>query len=264
MMPPGAVLLLGLLDAGATTEPSPPPPPPSPSVYEVHLAVDIPVTVAAASMGLVRILWEDDIARIRCPCDPAGLNAIDRGTVGNHSHAASLAGDITVYTVMAALPLADLVDLGFGRTWGEDFMVYAETLAVDTAIQNAVNFAVSRPRPRTYAGDPAFLKSGEGYLSFYAGHVATAFSALSAASVTIGRRYGQRVWPWILTAVLAGSVAFERVASGHHFPSDVAVAAVVGTAEGITIPWLHARKRTLPVTIAPSPTSPGLVLVGVF
>lgn len=264
MTPAAAFFVLGLLEAGGPDATEPAQPSPSRSVYEVRPAVDVPITVAAASVGLVRILWEDDLARIRCPCDPSGLNAIDRGTVGNHSHAASLAGDITVYTLMALPPLADLVDLGFGRTWLEDLMVFAETLAVDTAIQNAVNFAVSRPRPRTYAGDPEFLKSGEGYLSFYAGHVATAFSAMSAASSTIGRRYGQRVWPWILTAVLAGSVAVERVASGHHFPTDVGVAAVVGTAEGIVVPWLHARKRTVPITIAPTPTSPGLALVGAF
>ncbi|HET6281403.1 MAG TPA: phosphatase PAP2 family protein [Polyangia bacterium] len=229
-------------------------------VYDLHLAVDIPITVAAGSLALVRVLWRDDLARKSCPCNPAGLNALDRGTVGNHSSAASIAGEVTVYGTMLALPLLDLWDLGARRALAEDLMVYAEALAVDTGLQNAVNFAVSRPRPRTYAGDPQFLNSGEGYLSFYAGHVATAFTATSAAAFTLHKRYRTGIWPWLAVAAIGGSVAFERVASGHHFPSDVAVAAVVGTATGITVPLLHVRKRSGGFTVVPTPG--GISLVG--
>src|SRR4051812_33005386 len=59
--------------------------PPPLEVYELHLAVDIPVTIAAGSVGLMRALFEDQLARKTCPCDPAGINGLDRGTVGNHS-----------------------------------------------------------------------------------------------------------------------------------------------------------------------------------
>jgi len=238
-------------------------PTPTRDVYEVHLAVDVPVTVVAASAGLIRILFEDQLARKSCPCDPAGINALDRGTVGNDSATASVAANVTVYGVMAALPLADLLDVGFGRTWGEDFMVYAETLAIDTALQNATNFIVSRPRPRTYAGDPAFLNSGEGYLSFYAGHVSTAFAMTSAAAFTIRHRHGEQVWPWVVAGVVASSVAVERVASGHHFPTDVAVGAVAGTAIGITVPWLHLRRGPARVTLT-AMSGRGLGIAGAF
>jgi membrane-associated phospholipid phosphatase len=249
-------------DAPAPSLESPKPPAPPTDVYDVHLAVDIPVTVLAGSFGLMRVLFEDRLARESCPCDPSRLNALDRGTVGNHSRAASIGGDVVVYGVMGALPVLDLLDVGWKKTFGVDLMVYVETLAVDTAIQNAVNFAVSRPRPRTYAGDPAFLKSGEGYLSFYAGHVATAFSALSAASFTLRRRHQARIWPWIVTGILGGSVAALRVASGHHFPTDVAVAALAGITTGITVPWLHARNRPRSLAIVPGLSGQGLSLVG--
>lgn len=239
------------------------PPARDPDLYELHLAVDIPVTVVAGSAALVRVLFEDQLARKSCPCDPSSVNALDRLAIGNHSAAASIAANVTVYGVMAALPLADLLDLGWGRTWGEDLMVYAETIAVDTALQNGVNFAVARPRPRTYAGDPQFLDSGEGYVSFYAGHVSTAFATLSMAAFTIRHRYGEQVWPWIAASVLASSVAVERVASGHHFPTDVAAAAVAGTAIGITVPWLHLRRTSPRVTIS-AMAGHGLGLSGVF
>src|SRR3954469_2682178 len=235
---------------------------PARDVYEVHLAVDVPVTVVAGRAGLVRILFEDQLARKSCPCDPSGINALDRGTVGNHSAAAGVAANVTVYGVMAALPIVDLLDVGFSRTWGDDLMIYAETLAIDTALQNATNFIVARPRPRTYAGDPAFLSSAEGYLSFYAGHVSTAFASLSMAAFTIRKRYGERIWPWIVAGLIASSVAVERVASGHHFPTDVAVAALVGTGIGITVPSLHLR-RDDHVQIVPLGSN-GLGLAGSF
>src|SRR3954471_16122776 len=97
-------LALALLLAAAPPPETAPAPAPK-SVYELHLAADIPVTVVSGSVGLVRVLFEDQLARKSCPCDPGGINAIDRGTVGNHSAGASLAANVTVYGVMAALPL---------------------------------------------------------------------------------------------------------------------------------------------------------------
>jgi len=233
-------------------------------VYELHLAVDVPVTLVAASAALVRILFKDRLARKSCPCDPDGINALDRGTVGNQSATASIAADTTVYGVMAALPLIDLLDLGAGHVLFEDLVVYLETIAIASALQNASNFIVARPRPRTYAGDPEFVTSGEGYLSFYAGHVSTAFATLSMAAFTMRERYGEKVWPWIVVGLLGSSVAVERVASGHHFPTDVAVAAVVGTGIGITVPWLHRRRQEeTQIQIAPIGTS-SMGLVGTF
>jgi membrane-associated phospholipid phosphatase len=245
LSPPAPVLLIP--PAGVAAVPNLRPR----EVYKLHLAVDVPVTIAAGSMALVRIFFENHLARRTCPCSPAGINRLDRGTVGDHSAVASIAANATVYGTLAALPLFDLVDLEIGRTLGEDLVVYAETIAIDTALQNVVNFIVSRPRPRTYAGDPAFVTSGEGYLSFYAGHVSTTFAAVSAAAVTIRKRYGEQVWPWLVAGLIGTSVAVERVASGHHFPTDVGVAALVGTAIGITIPWLHFRREKTDVQITP-------------
>ena len=242
---------------------APAPKPHAPEVYKVRLAVDIPIIVVGGGAGLARILFENKLARKSCPCDSASINGLDRWSVGYHSQAASIAADATVYGVLVALPLVDLLDLGFGRALGEDVVVYVEALAVTTALQNAANFIVARPRPRSYAGDPAFINTGEGYVSFYAGHVSMISAGVTVAALTIRKRYGEQVWPWIVGALITTSVAVERVASGHHFPTDVAVGAVAGTAVGLAVPWLHFRRGETHVQIAPVGAN-GLGLVGAF
>jgi membrane-associated phospholipid phosphatase len=235
----------------------------APEVYRLRLAADIPIIVVGVGVGLARELFRDKLARKSCPCDSSSINGLDRWTVGYHSQAASVAANVTVYGVLIALPFVDLIDVGFGRALGEDVVVYVEALAVTTAIQNATNFIVARPRPLSYAGDPAMANSGEGYLSFYAGHVSTVAAGLAVVALTIRKRYGEQVWPWIVGALITSSVAVERVASGHHFPTDVAVAAVAGTAVGFAVPWLHFRRGQTLVQIAPIGAN-GLGLVGAF
>ena len=237
--------------------------PPPREVYQLHLAIDVPVTLVSASAGLVRVLFKDSLARKTCPCVPSGINPIDRGTVGNHSKVAGTVSDVTAIGVPLMLPLFDLLDLRIGRVLGEDLVVYAETIAIDTALQNAANFIVARPRPRTYAGDPAYVAGAEGYLSFYAGHVSTIFAATSAAAFTIRQRYGEHVWPWIVGGLIATSVAVERVASGDHFPTDVAVGALAGTAVGLAVPWLHLRRGERGLHVVPVAGN-GLGLAGAF
>jgi membrane-associated phospholipid phosphatase len=236
----------------------------SKEVYELHLAVDIPVTIAGGALTLARELFASRLVVFTCPCDPSGVNGADRWAIGYHNHAAALASDITLYGVPLLLPLIDLADIGVRRAWAEDVAVFAETLAVDAALRNIVDFATARPRPLTYAGDPAFLRNPEGYLSFYAGHVATVVAALSAASYTVRRRYGEQVWPWIVTALVGASVAVERVAAGLHFPTDVVAGAAVGAANGVTIPWLHARRSRASLPIALVPLGAGLGVAGAF
>jgi membrane-associated phospholipid phosphatase len=245
---------------GVSSSPAQPPK----EVYDLHLAVDVPITIAGGALTLAREFVASRLVTFTCPCDPSSVNGADRWAVGYHNHAAALASEVTLYGVPLLLPLIDLADLGATRPLAQDLAVFAETLAVDAAIRNIVDFASARPRPLTYAGDPGQLRRPEGYLSFYAGHVATVVAALSAASYTIRRRYGEQVWPWIVTALVGASVAVERVAAGLHFPTDVVAGAAVGAANGITIPWLHARRSRAPVPIALVPVGAGLGLVGAF
>lgn len=212
------------------------------SVYHISAKVDIPVTLGAALASALPNVYSHRLIKPRCPCDPAEVNAFDRGAIGNQNATAATLSDITVGVVIVAPLALNAIDLGgFNEVWWEDAVVFAQTLAINNALVTAAKYIAQRPLPRTYAGDPSLIDRPEGYRSFYSGHTSNAFAALSATAMTIRLRYGEKTWPWIVTGVVGTSVALERVADGRHFPTDVIVGAVMGTAVGIIVPQLHSR-----------------------
>jgi membrane-associated phospholipid phosphatase len=212
------------------------------SVYHISPPVDLTVTVGVLVGTSVVYLNSDKLIKPRCPCDPAEVNAFDRGAIGNTSPTAATLSNLTVGAVVVAPLLFDAVDLGgLNEAWWEDAAVFAQTLAINGALMTAAKFIAQRPLPRTYAGDPSLIDSPEGYRSFYSGHTSLVFAGLSATAMTIRLRYGEKTWPWIVTGVVGTSVAIERVADGRHFPTDVIAGAVMGSAVGIVVPWLHSR-----------------------
>jgi membrane-associated phospholipid phosphatase len=233
-------------------------------VYNVHYAIDVPIIALGATIGLLRGTLGSYMIRKRCPCDPHELNALDRGSVSNHSNAAGIASDITDSAAMAVPPLLDLVAVGFSWALLEDVTIMAETVMVEVALHQFASLGVQRPRPRTYAGETTYVTSPDGYMSFYAGHVGSTVAALSMASYTVRLRYGEHWWPWVITGLVGTSISVERVANGAHFPTDVIAGAAVGFAVGIGVPWLHAKKPDLQMSIVPGPGDAGLGLAGMF
>jgi membrane-associated phospholipid phosphatase len=211
------------------------------SVYRVTPAIDAPLIVASALAILLPTVFASDLVHPRCPCDPGEVNALDRHVIGNHSGFMETASDVTEAVAVIAPLLLDAADVGLGQVFLEDAIVYAEALAVDEALTTLTKYAVRRPRPRVYAGDPAEIRSTDGYLSFYSGHTSVVTAAMAVTAVTLQKRHGQRVWPWIMAAAVGVAVAAQRVAAGQHFYSDVAVGFAAGAATGAAVPLLHAR-----------------------
>lgn len=67
--------------------------------------------------------------------------------------------------------------------------------------------------------------------SFPSGHSASSFAAATALS-----SFYPKTAPLAFT--LAAGVGASRVHLGHHFPSDVAVGAMIGVASGALVAWL--------------------------
>ncbi len=73
--------------------------------------------------------------------------------------------------------------------------------------------------------------------SFPSGHTASSFAAATAIAAYYPKGSA-------LAYVLATGVGASRVHLGHHFPSDVAVGALIGIATGTVVAW--AVKRAAP------------------
>jgi membrane-associated phospholipid phosphatase len=221
------------------------------SVYAVDLPADLTVSAVSAAGIAVPYALSDQLITPRCPCSASEVPSFDRGAIGNHNHALDVASDLEVGALFVAPVLADAAAVGFRPELAEDTVVFAETLLVNGALVTAAKYIVQRPLPRTYAGDPSLLNSPGGYRSFYSGHTSTTAAALGVTAMTLRYRYGQMVWPWIVDGVITGLVATQRVLAGRHFPSDVAIGAVMGTAVGIAVPALHHRAAAVHLAVAP-------------
>lgn len=235
------------------------------SVYRIDPTVDSTVIGVSAAVNLVPTIFASSLIDPRCPCSPTEVNAIDRGVIGNHSEFANVLSDVKVAAAMIVPVTANAFDLGFSPEFWEDFVVFSEALLVSGALTTTAKYLIQRPLPVIYSGDdPSLIAKPGGYRSFFSGHTATAFAALSVASMTLHYRYQTGAWPWVVTAAVGTSVAVERVLAGRHFYSDVVVGAVVGTGIGILIPWMHRRAGAEGMALSIRPSLGGATLVGRF
>jgi membrane-associated phospholipid phosphatase len=228
------------------------------SVYQIRPAVDVSLTVAGAVVAAIRLFGTDAIVRRSCPCDPDTLNPLDRGTVRYHDRALLPVSHVALGLMIAVPIILDAIDLGFTKPFFEDLLILVETLSINTALQAGTALMVQRPRPLSYAGDPGIIDKGEGYVSFYAGHAATAVATMSVVAQTLHLRYGHRVWPWLLPIAMGTAMGVMRIASGDHFPTDTIVGALAGLVVGIAVPGLHARVPDAQVRLVPAPGGAGL------
>ena len=99
-------------------------------------------------------------------------------------------------------------------------------------------------RPFVYNPDVALEKkmSVNARKSFFSGHTSVAFAAMIFLSTVHSKYYPDSDWKpfiWGGTILLASSVGYLRIIAGAHFPSDVIVGALVGSAVGYLIPRIH-------------------------
>jgi membrane-associated phospholipid phosphatase len=253
-------------DANSEGEAAPGTPEARGSIYRYNLWVDIPVVAMGAIGTAIPYVMSWQFVDPSCPCDPSSINFIDRGSVGLHSGTAGLIGDLLVAAAVATPVVYEIVAVRPLSTLIEDMVVYTEVIAVNGGLVALSKFVVQRPTPRAYAGDPKLIDAPGGYLSFYSGHTSFAFATLSFGAMTIGARHQRYLVPWLVTGAVGTTVATAMVLTGAHFPTDVMMGALAGTAVGILVPFLHLRApRELRFAVLPGPRGlPGLSVMGRF
>ncbi len=177
------------------------------------------------------------------------INIFDRWATNFASENISKSSDILIAGCIAAPLGVMLADSKMRNDWGSITTMYVETALLATFIPSFGKGTVKRVRPFMYNPDasPTLRGDVEGNRSFFSGHTTWAFASMTFLATVYSDYYPNSKYKsavWISTMSAASAVGLLRIFSGAHFPSDVLVGAVVGSAIGIGIPYLHKVENT--------------------
>ena len=187
--------------------------------------------------------------------DAHSINRWDRPAVENASERARRWSDFGLHSslLLPAFLVADERMRDHGRTLA---LMYLQTMTAVGAVTELAKVSFKRVRPYAYAVGPTSRLPIDARKSFFSGHTSASFAgAVFFAKVYSDFNPDSRWTPavWAASLALASSVAYWRVAAGKHFPSDVMVGALVGSAVGYGIPALHKRGADTNLTATASP-----------
>jgi len=234
------------------------------SPLAANLSIDLPIVLGLGSALLGMTISDPQLPPPSCSplCDAQTVNELDRVSIGWHSKPARTASDILLGMNLVLPVMLDLIDVAASRPpdalrgYLQDLLILSEVFVVNSGINGLFKYAVRRPRPFLYDTDmDAFSLSDrqdvDSGLSFYSGHSSSAFAMATAGSYLFTLRHPRSKWVipiWIFSEALAATTASMRVLAGKHFITDVLVGAVMGSAVGLLIPYLH--RRALPAALA--------------
>lgn len=196
------------------------------------------------------------------------VNIFDRSATYNWSKKISSVSDVCVITV-ALSPVSLFLSKEIRKDFQTVGTMYLETMLLAAFLPSIAKGSAERIRPFVY-NENAPLNDKldiEAKKSFFSGHTTVAFASAVFLSTVYGEyfpdsRYKNYIWAGsIFTASLTGFLRYE---AGAHFPTDVLVGAVVGSAVGYLIPYLH-RSNASTADVYPSlNNSTGLTFHYVF
>ncbi len=173
----------------------------------------------------------------------SSVNRFDRSAISHYSTTANTASD-AVYGVAVIAPCLLFTDEAMRNDWQTIAVMYGETMEWFVATTLIAKGTVQRIRPYVYNSNVTMDEkySRESQESFFSAHSTIAFASAVFVSTIYGAYHPDSEWkPYIWTGSLLTASAFSylRYAAGQHYPSDILVGAIVGSALGYAIPWLH-------------------------
>jgi len=138
-----------------------------------------------------------------------------------------------------------------------DAMVVFESFLLTANITAVAKYSVARRRPFVLAGSEAqrdvLTGPHEDNISFFSGHTSSTFALAVASGATAsfrGYKYAPVVWG--VSLPLAALTGYLSIAADRHYFTDVLTGALVGSAIGVLVPWLHRHgaDTSLPVVSA--------------
>jgi len=175
--------------------------------------------------------------------DKNSINTFDRGATAYWNTSAGMLSDAGLAFTFISPAVLMLGAAGRDETLTIGTM-YFETMLYATALNQITKAIVLRNRPFTYNPNAPLgdKQSTDARMSFYSGHTTTAFASAVFLSTVFCEIYPRSEWkPAVIGLSLASAAAtgYFRYKAGMHFPTDIIVAAVIGSTIGYIIPQIH-------------------------
>ena len=173
--------------------------------------------MAVARTGLAR-LSDREIALVGRMCAAARRTHLARAAV-----VVTWLGNGTLYLVLAVALVAVA-----GRTSARTLALAAVAGAISHLIYPAIKRFAARPRPFEHRAGPVAASTPLDAFSFPSGHLMT----FAATTTPVVMR-----WPelWLAVLGLWLVLAWSRVATGHHYPSDLLGGTLLGVAVALGV-----------------------------
>ena len=211
---------------------------------EMILGLGIPLAIVAITIdGSISPLTVDEINAL----NRMDVNALDRIATYNFSEKSSDWSDILLYTCMAT-PLTLLASKKIRDDAAIVYGMYGQSLLFGFTLPLVVKGTVQRIRPFIYNPQVPLQEklTSEAKRSFFSGHTTVAFTSMIFLSSVYSNYYPDsksKPYIWVGSILMASTVGYLRISAGAHFPSDVIMGALVGSAIGYLIPKVHEADK---------------------
>jgi len=171
------------------------------------------------------------------------ISTLDQIFMRPYSKPLHIAGTGTVALALAAPAIFAIMPSSEWLTIGT---MYAETLLLANGIKEWTKLLVYRARPYMYFDDypEDKLEDGDWNCSFPSGHTTLAFASAAFTTMVFCQCFPDSNWKYAVAGISFGMASITgglRMASGNHFFTDVLVGAVLGTAVGFAVPYMHTK-----------------------
>ena len=202
------------------------------------------------------------------------INSFDRSATENWSTGLSSASHMCLFSLGTA-PFVLYAPFLWTDKWSNYWTIsvmYLQAATLNFGLTELTKSLVGRKRPYLYNTSLSIdermekAENPSSQRSFYSGHVSITF----CSAVFISKVYSDlnpnsisKYLLWGITLGISSTTGYLRYAEGVHYPSDIIVGALMGSAVGYLVPLLH-KKNNNNTNIAIYPITgeqPGLSIV---
>lgn len=220
------------------------------SSFQLDWKKDVPLSVTALGVAAYGQWRLDHMPAYDSNFHASDLLPWDRTWAGQWNPNADLASDVLTGAVIAPFVVGYFHE---DELW-TPFLMLSQVLALQSGVNLMVRSLAVWPRPFLLGDQGGDERTSAGVSgSFYSGHSSAAFATATFTGYWFSQMHPDspyKKWIWTGSYLTATSIATLRVLAGKHYPTDVLVGALVGSAVGWFIPWLHLETSDR-VTVAP-------------